>query len=548
MLTWLQTKITKIHRGIRLGIILLIAGIIFSILSNPYDNLQIQPFTILNKNRETIAGKLYLPNSKTTPFPVVILGHGINNSKQHAHLWGVEFARNGIAAIAFDFRGFGESSQLPKSENLVEQLTVTTQEDTRDIYDYIQKTSQQFDTQKIGIIGHSMGGNTALEFAKNYPDIRSTVTMSYGSEVTPTAPKNLLFALGIYEQLNPIHKLREIFISSALPESKSCNPREICGDFATGTARHFSISPTSDHIIAPFDPYLIRETIAWTRKSFNLPDREIIGFKIHLFIFAQSLIFIGSLIIGVYCLQNYPIWIKGIGLLAIGIWLFNKISIASPDRSSFLLCFLFFLLFLSDYATRNPRTWAKKIIILLLYIGAGLTILFIATFFSNIRELFDRPDYLLYLPKFFLQYIFFIAYNVILKIRLILTPTYTMNLTISPWFWIPVIVETLYPRKIVGFLESIGSAIVNWLRQPFRWGFTIPTGKEAIVLGCLGVILTIIVIVRIQDGLLSEAIERSNVFIPLLFKTILLPIFLLVWTIRSRWFRRLESRILSEPS
>ncbi|MEG3436132.1 hypothetical protein V0288_03290 [Pannus brasiliensis CCIBt3594] len=393
-----------------------------------------------------------------------------------------------------------------------------------------------------------MGGNTALEFARKYPDIRSTVTMSYGSEVTPTAPKNLLFALGIYEQLNPIHKLREIFLHSALPESKPYNTNEICGDFATGTARKFFLSPTSDHIIAPFDPDLIREAIDWTRKSFNLPDREITGFKIHLFIVAQTLIFIGSLIISVYCLQNHPIWTKGIGVVAIGIWLFNKLSIASPDRSSFLLCFLFFLLFLSDYAARNPRTWAKKIIISLLYIGAGLTILFIATFFSNIRELLDRPDYLLYLPKFFLQFIFFVIYNVILKIRLILTPTYRMNLTISPWFWIPVIVETLYPRKIVNFLEWVGSGIVHWLRQPFRWGFTIPTGKEAIILGCLGVILTIIVIMRIQDGLLAEAIERSNVFLPLVFKTILLPIFLLVWTIRSRWFRHLEARILSEPS
>ncbi|MEG3436133.1 alpha/beta hydrolase [Pannus brasiliensis CCIBt3594] len=137
MLKWLQTKI---HRGIRLGIILLIAGIVFSILSNPYVNLQVQPFTILNKNRETIAGKLYLPDSKKTPFPVVILGHGINNSKQHAHLLAVEFARNGIAAIAFDYRGFGESSPLTKSENLFDQLTVTTLEDTKEIYDYIQNT------------------------------------------------------------------------------------------------------------------------------------------------------------------------------------------------------------------------------------------------------------------------------------------------------------------------------------------------------------------------------------------------------------------------
>lgn len=104
-------------------------------------------------------------------------------------------------------------------------------------------------------------------------------------------------------------------------------------------------------------------------------------------------------------------------------------------------------------------------------------------------------------------------------------------------------IETLFPTKILNFLEFISISIINWLRQPFRLGLGRLSRQEGITLALLGIVLTIIIIIRWREGLLREALEMPNIFGILLIKTVFLPIFLIVSTLRSRWFHHLEASV-----
>ncbi|MGK7943241.1 MAG: alpha/beta hydrolase [Microcystaceae cyanobacterium] len=538
----LTALINRLKQGLWLGLVLLMLGATLSMGFNPYRNLEIKTIIFNNPSQQIIVGKVYLPKLVKPPFPVVILCHGINNSKQHSHLLGVELARSGIAAIAFDFGGFGESYALPKKSNLIEQLNLTTQEDTEVILNYITTNFQQFNLNKIGMIGHSMGGNTALTFAQTHPEIESTITLSFGSEVNPDTPKNLLFGVGLYEQLNPISRLGVIF-QSALDSSVQCDNNKRCGQFEQGNARKLLISPTADHFTSPFDPYLIQESIIWTEQSLQLPPQKFFNFKIHWFIVGQTLIFVGGLIIGVYCLYRHPLWIKSLGGLILIFWGFSKVGFLNSDISSTINIFVLNLIFLSHYASQHQDSWLRNLKQFCLYSILVLLVFWVITLFANFSEVVKSPYQLMYLPQFFIQWMFFIVYNLVLTIQLFLTPNYTFTLTVSGLFWILLIVELLYPAKILNLLGYLGVRIINWLRQPFRLGIGKLSRKEVITLTLLGIVLTVMIIIRLRDGLLSEAVEFGDIFLVLFGKMILFPIVLTVLTIRSRWFRYLEAKI-----
>jgi hypothetical protein len=138
---------------------------------------------------------------------------------------------------------------------------------------------------------------------------------------------------------------------------------------------------------------------------------------------------------------------------------------------------------------------------------------------------------------------FFIIYNLSLKVRLILTPNYSLNLTVSWLFWLLLITEILFPSKFLNFIGFLGIKIISWLRQPFRLGIGKLSLKEAVTLVLLGVILAIVITIRLRDGLLSEAVEVGDIFLILFGQMILFPIILTIFVIRSRWFRHLEANI-----
>ncbi len=93
----------------------------------------------------------------------------------------IEFFSKKYKVIAYDHRGHGKSDK-PKANYSVETLS-------NDLYSLIQG----LDLKKVTLVGHAMGGMTALTFALNHPDKVSKLVL-----VGTTAKQSLSMRLSLW--------------------------------------------------------------------------------------------------------------------------------------------------------------------------------------------------------------------------------------------------------------------------------------------------------------------------------------------------------------
>ncbi|MGK7922254.1 MAG: alpha/beta hydrolase [Trichodesmium sp.] len=263
--------------GLLISLLLLAVGLILSIIFNPTIGIEAKSLTIKIDSQRHLVSRIYTPNT-AKPHPVILLCHGVNNSKEMMIPLAVELARHGIAAIAFDFGGYGESYQLQTAEKSRENLEKNTQIDTKAVLTYIQTHPEIFDQERIGILGHSLGGATALALGQTEDVLRSTIILGMSGIATPTTPQNLFLGAGVYEQINPPQDLRVTLQQATAQKNPVCinNSHNICGNFTDGTARLLIISDTADHIIEPYDPQLIQQVVNWAQRSLDVtPATEV---------------------------------------------------------------------------------------------------------------------------------------------------------------------------------------------------------------------------------------------------------------------------------
>ncbi len=263
--------------GFLLSLLLLGVGLILSIIFNPTIDVAAKSVTIEINPQQYLVSRIYTPTSQA-PHPVILLCHGVNNSKEMMAPLAVELAKHGIAAIAFDFSGYGESSPLKAAEKSIENLEKQTQTDATAVLAYIRSHPEMFDQERIGILGHSMGGATALTLGQKEEVLRSTIILGISGTATPTIPRNLFLGAGVYEQINSPQDLRVTLQQATVNKNPVCinDSNHICGDFSVRTARLLIISGTADHIIEPYDPYLMMEVVKWAKSSLDInPTTEV---------------------------------------------------------------------------------------------------------------------------------------------------------------------------------------------------------------------------------------------------------------------------------
>jgi len=130
------------------------------------------PVTFKSKGKQ-IVGILHLPNKKKVP--VIILLHGWAMGKfgnpQFTFVRAArEFSKAGFAVLRFDFRGVGDSEG-----NWDDYGTETSLEDLNAALKYAQ-TIEGIDKNKIGVLGWSNGGETAIIGASENKKIKCIVT------------------------------------------------------------------------------------------------------------------------------------------------------------------------------------------------------------------------------------------------------------------------------------------------------------------------------------------------------------------------------------
>ena len=169
-----------------------------------------QPYTrhdvSFTSGEDTCAAWLYLPIGVTAP-PVVILGHGLGATREmRLDAFAERFARAGIAALAFTYRHFGDSSGQPR-----QLLSINRQLADWDAAIAYARTRCDVDGTRIAVWGSSFGGGHAITVAARHPELKAAVAqcpftdglasaLALGSaeslRVLPTVAKDLAAMLG----------------------------------------------------------------------------------------------------------------------------------------------------------------------------------------------------------------------------------------------------------------------------------------------------------------------------------------------------------------
>lgn len=120
---------------------------------------------------DTCAAWLFLPDGVERP-PVVILGHGLGATREmRLDAFAERFARAGIAAIAFTYRHFGDSTGQPR-----QLLSIKRQLADWDAAIAHAKTRGDVDGSRIAVWGSSFGGGHAIIVASRHPELRAAVS------------------------------------------------------------------------------------------------------------------------------------------------------------------------------------------------------------------------------------------------------------------------------------------------------------------------------------------------------------------------------------
>jgi len=104
---------------------------------------------------------LYLPENATSKVPCVILSIGFGGTKDALlEKYALKFVENGLAAIAYDYRHFGESGGEPRQLFNMFKL----QDDLRAVIDYARK-HEKIDDEKIILWSVSAAGGYGINVA-----------------------------------------------------------------------------------------------------------------------------------------------------------------------------------------------------------------------------------------------------------------------------------------------------------------------------------------------------------------------------------------------
>ncbi|MGB3558880.1 MAG: alpha/beta fold hydrolase [Geitlerinemataceae cyanobacterium] len=538
----------------------------------------------LDADRSLVA-QLYTPREKPKPHPIMVLGHGVNNSKATIAPLAMELARHGIAALTFDFGGYGESYPLSTAEKSIESLESSTLEDARSVLAWIRQQPERFDLTRIGIGGHSMGGTTALQLGQIDPQLRATVVLSMTGTATPSAPKNLFFGIGAYEQMNSPRDARIAMQAATESRDAICLNGGICGDFATGTARQLAVSASADHIFAPYDGRLTAAVVHWVRKSFALETQDIAVAKtvrtnsgrgeafareisctnqqaswkcfarspIPGWILGWGLMFGGGIGVGVWGIWQLDgvfdrrsrwrrLWRYGnpAFLLMVTIALWGYFNDKSADTAANFLLFFYILQLTSNYTLRDPEKFPKALRILGLYALLLEFAVLLPALIFGLGELWHQPVYLLGLPQFIGQWLLWSGYWVAQLVKAAFFPMHTLELRLSGWFVLLVLWEFLRPGATLGTIEKSAIFTVRWLRRPFQITVGKVSSGQVVGLSMLAGILAILLHQRVTDGLLGLLESEGSLVMRQVSLLLLLPLVTIVGCVRSSWFRRWE--------
>jgi dienelactone hydrolase len=474
----------------------------------------------------------------------------------------VEAASRGVVCAVPDFIGRTRAESRQRMGR--DSLTVMTQ-DVLSIVNAL-KTRPEIDPERIGVGGHSIGGTVAFLAGLEDPGIIAVIPIGMETEVDPQRPHNLLLLAGLYDEIRTpsalLKRLQEYGVAfDPVPEA-------LYGDFADGTARQVSFSPTCDHFTEPVDPLIIRQILRWLAGAFAMPElaqgtfwywwREV---AIFLFILASTATYILLMKAGFVTsrpvrflilsktsqvLINSQTWILlrlqyvPLAFLLGIIWFAGHTfaefrPMAADLMASLPLAHLIVsirvrrLINPSKTPSDQPLYTAGRIIIVV------VIALFLSWFVTSLPVYVRFPRLIGWYPVFVLNMIILFPFQLWGRLVAGLFADTLTGLTPDLWYWIlvgSVVVVADWPVRLLNRLarEFLASAK---LRPKLRdWSLSPLTG--ALLLVIWG-IFAFLVYRRIAEGMLT--LETALSALGLIFRLVALQMLIAWLLLRTRFFR-----------
>lgn len=136
-----------------------------------------------------LAGELYEPPGFSPPHPAILLIHGSTRRGRRLALYPLlaeGLAQKGYLVLAFNLRGFGDS-QTPADVNSVEAWDST--EDISAALTFLESLDK-VDSDRLFIVGHSLGGTWAIRASEKDPRIKRVVVIGPGKRLKVSSARS----------------------------------------------------------------------------------------------------------------------------------------------------------------------------------------------------------------------------------------------------------------------------------------------------------------------------------------------------------------------
>jgi dienelactone hydrolase len=253
--------------------VLFTAVIIASMTQESNGRVSVANVTYANFNGILIRAKLLKPQnaSRSHPVPGVVYIHGYQNNRETGDAYCIELARRGIAVLEIDAIGRGNSG-IPG------QLDDPEFDPT-----YGGKTSLDYlrslpfvDTERIGLMGHSLGAEIVYTMAVNDPSIKALVIsgFAYRDDSSTKMPQNMLMIFGKYDEFRKRMTATRDFEKEWMQSSPSRNVLPVknpkfgttYGSFETGSARRVYM-PHITHLQQSHSKTSVAEALEWINSA-----------------------------------------------------------------------------------------------------------------------------------------------------------------------------------------------------------------------------------------------------------------------------------------
>jgi hypothetical protein len=471
--------------------------------------------------------------------PAAVICQPINDPPEYGRMLELELVRDGFVVLTFDWHGrtSAENRQL-----LHTNTQAAIRSDVAAAVAYV-RSLPGVDPTRVMVAGHSVGGTLAVDAGFLDPTISGVASIGMEADVQPNRPRNLDWAVGLYDEFRDLGRMRRTFYESAgeiAPEGTTV------GDFAKGTARRLDVSPTADHFTEMQDHSIHRAVVGWFHQVAGLPPlnrpmtMEALGLLVMLAWLSALVAALAALRRKLYSREDRVRWLRSAAALALGAVIALRFA-RGPHfleiTDAILVLFLFALLagFVTTLEAADFARARRVSIRLGLVLWASLFLTLVA---NNVPYYWQEPKFLLYLPEFAVKHVLDLVDGYLFDYpRPLLFSIYNPH-AIAPHIWVYVVmaVEALFPAAILGLVARLARS------RPQRSGERKPLPVVSIVvLVALAIFLGIVVWLRLAQGFLTP--ESARAAGRYLLRFTVLPFFIFAgrWRATRRWAPKSES-------